>query len=364
MTEKVLDYDKLVEAYSANLEVTLRGFLPAEEMLDTWVPDEDPIRSLSSLVEAAQLCGTDTVSVRVSNNTLKDQPAATLQEKLATLGDFAAKQDNGAMVLTISNLQETAAFRSVRPIYHQKLRARVPTLAYKRALKVGDTHTPLRAVEERFSLAWAVQSDNHIITDAVFDGPGSGPMVAALDSLCEILIGMPVLEAHDHSVIRLEYSLRDPRHAHAISGIVMPRNADPIFRVPSILVRRLFNDYQTSTTSYRPGMNFYDPGPKAAWKALPPEERERRILAVFAEHGPALGLHNGEVHIVDGKHPVIVTIHFSDHVTIPEKRRISLSLERLVRDKCDPRIEVFLEEKKDLSQLRRLTDKVHKDHKH
>src|SRR5258708_8793926 len=113
-------------------------------------------------------------------------------------------------------------------------------------------------------------------------------------------------------------------------GIVMPRNADPLFRVPSILVRRLFNDYQTSTPSYRPGMNFYDPGPKAAWKALPPEERERRILAVFAEHGPALGLHNREEHIVDRKHPVILTIHFSDHPTIPEKRPITLSLDPLL----------------------------------
>ena len=60
--DKILDYDKLVEAYSANLDVTLRGFRPAEEMLDTWVPDDDPIRSLSSLVEAAQLCGSDCVS--------------------------------------------------------------------------------------------------------------------------------------------------------------------------------------------------------------------------------------------------------------------------------------------------------------
>src|SRR5260370_33555855 len=100
-----------------------------------------------------------------------------------------------------------------------------------------------------------------------------------------------------------------------------------------------------------------DAGAKAAWKALRAEERERRILAVFAEHGPALGLHDGEVHIVDGKHPVIVTIHFSDHVSIPEKRRISLSLERLVRDKCDPRIDDFLAEQKDLSPLRRLTHK-------
>ena len=84
--ENILDYDRLVEDYNTNLDVTLRGFRPAEEMLDTWVPDEDPVRSLSSLVEAAQLCGSDSVKVRVSEKTLKDQSLDELKQKLATLG--------------------------------------------------------------------------------------------------------------------------------------------------------------------------------------------------------------------------------------------------------------------------------------
>ena len=71
--DKILDYDKLVEAYNTNLDVTLRGFKPAEEMLDTWVPDEDPIRSLTNLVEAAQLCSSGAVSIRVSHKTLEPE---------------------------------------------------------------------------------------------------------------------------------------------------------------------------------------------------------------------------------------------------------------------------------------------------
>src|SRR2546423_1307593 len=124
IAEKILDYDKLVDAYSANLDVTLRGFRPAEEMLDTWVPDEDPIRSLSNLVEAAQLCGSDSVSVRVSNTTIEHLAAGSLKEKLASLGEVTSEAEPDAVVFTISTLQETASFRSVRPIYQQKLRAR------------------------------------------------------------------------------------------------------------------------------------------------------------------------------------------------------------------------------------------------
>jgi NifU-like protein involved in Fe-S cluster formation len=351
--DNILDYDELVDAYSANLDVTLRGFRPAEEMLDTWVPDEDPIRSLSSLVEAAQLCGSDSVAVRVANKTLEHLPLGSLKEKLASFGEIAITQERESAVFTISKLQDTAAFRSVRPIYQQKLRERFANLRFKRPLQTQESHTPLRATEEQFSLAWAVQSENHVIADAVFDGPVRGPMPAALDCLCQILVGLPVQEARDHAVIRLEFSLRDPRQRHAIAGIVLPQNADPIFRLPSLLVNRLFNDYQNST-SYRETMNFYDPGVKPAWAALSPADRAQRVAAAIETRKSVLGIQEGDVHIVECHQPYAVTMQLGDRLGLPAKRKVALAIERLVREQCDPRLEVFCEEKKDLSKLRRL----------
>jgi len=350
--DKILDYDKLVEAYSTNLDVTLRGFRPAEEMLDTWVPDDDPVRSLSSLVEAAQLCGSDSVSVRVGNKTLDGHSAESLKEKLAGLGEVACTQESDAVVFTVSNLHETASFRSIRPIYQQKLRARLGNLYFKRALKVEGNQIPLRAVEDQLTLAWAVQPDKHLITDAAFETTTRGPMQATLDYLCEILIGLPIQEARDHAIIKLEFALRDPRHNHPIAGIVLPQNADSIFRLPSLLVKRLFEDYKHST-NYQPVANFYDPGPKAAWAALSPDEREQRLSAAITSYGAPLGLHNGEVKVVECKFPYAVTIQFGHELPIPTKRKIAFDLERLVREHCDPRLEVFCEEKKDLSKLRR-----------
>lgn len=355
--EKILDYDKLVEAYHANLDATLRGFRAAEEMLDTWVPDDDPVRSLSSLVEAAQLCGSDSVAVRVGNPTLAECSTAALQEKLASLGEVAFSQEKDSAVLSITRLQETAAFRSVRPIYQARLRARFGELRFKRPLDVAENHIPLRATEENYTLAWAVKLDNHQISDAVFESARSGPMLAVLDYLCEMLVGLPVLEARDHAVVRLEAALREPRHRHPIPGIILPQNAGPIFRLPSILVNRLFDDYLTST-KYAPGMNFYDPGPRPAWAALSPAEREQRVTdTIIAQRGP-LGLQNGEVQVVECKRAYAVTVRFGDRLSLPAKRKLALALERLLRQHCDPRLEVFSEEKKDLSKLRRLIEKA------
>jgi len=355
--EKILDYDKLVEAYNFNLDATLRGFQAAEGMLETWVPDEDLVRSLMNLVEAAQLCGNNSVSVRISNQTLANCPMDTLKNKLASLGEVVVTTEKNCATFAISKLQETASFRSVRPIYQQKLRTRFANLQFHRPLKANDNQVPQRAVEEHFSLAWLVQPDKHVITDAVFDGPPRGPMLAALDCLCEILIGLPVQEARDHAVLRLESSLRDPRQRHAISGIVLPRNADPMFRLPSILVNRLFADYQTST-GYREVMNFYDPGPKPSWAALSPAEREQRVAAALAGHRSALGIQPEDVHIVECKFPYAATVRFGDRLSIPAKRKLALAIERLVRQQCDPRLEIFCEERKDLSKLRRVIEKA------
>jgi hypothetical protein len=350
--EKILDYDKLVDAYSVNLDVTLRGFKPAEEMLDTWVPDDDPIQSLANLFEAAQLCGSNAVSVRVSNKTLESHCDVSLKEKLASLGEVTVEPEAESTVFTVSHLQETASFRSVRPIYQKALRARVANLRFIRPLRVEGNQIPLKASDENFSLAWVVDPAKHVITDAVTEGT-KGPMLAALDQLCEVLVGLPVDEAREHAVVRLEFALRDKAQRHPISGIVLPRNADPIFRLPSALVTRLFDDYCTST-QYRPAMNFFDPGPRPSWAAMSPEDRKTRVAEVFAKHGNTLGLHNGEVQVVECKHSYDVTIHFKDELPIPQKRKLALDLERLVRQHCDPRLEIFCEEKKDLSKLRRL----------
>src|SRR5205823_7950137 len=138
----------MVDAYSANLEATLRGFRPAEELLDTWVPDDDPVRSLSSLVEAAQLGGSDSVSVRVANGTIEHLSLPFLEEKLGAIGEVISTEEPAAVVFTVSNLQETASFRSIRQLYQQTLRARLGRISYRRPLRVEGNQIPLKASEE------------------------------------------------------------------------------------------------------------------------------------------------------------------------------------------------------------------------
>ena len=353
--DKILDYDAMVADYTVNLDATLRNFRPADDLLDTWVPDDDAGRSLCSLVEAAQIGGRDSVAVRVSTRALEGRDADSLRDTLASLGEAAFTQDNGMVVFTIAKLQETAAFRSVRAIYQPRLRARAGKLHFRRPLNVSADSISLRATDGSLSLAWAVRTTDHVVTDAVHDGSGSGPQAAALDALCELVIGLPIQEARDHGMVRVEFALRDPKQRHAITGVVLPLNADPVFRQPASLVARLFQDYQTST-QYRPQPNYFDPGVKPAWAALTPVERARKVTDAIAASAATLGLKPVDVRVIECNHDYAATIHFDGELTIPQKRAAALAIERVAREHCDPRLEIFCEEKKDLSKLRRLTE--------
>jgi hypothetical protein len=49
-----VDYDSLVSSYTDNLENVLRGFKPEPDFLELWVHDEDDVRSIFNIAEAAE----------------------------------------------------------------------------------------------------------------------------------------------------------------------------------------------------------------------------------------------------------------------------------------------------------------------
>jgi hypothetical protein len=189
--------------------------------------------------------------------------------------------------------------------------------------------------------------------DAVHEGGGRrGPQAAALDLLCELAIGLPIQEARDHVVIKLEYDLRDGKHRHTVTGIVLPHNADSLFRLPVTLVARMYHDYQTSTR-YHPSENFYDRGVSSSWASLSPSEREDCVSQAISSGSEALGLKHGDVRVVECNRPYAATIGMDGSLPVQQKRAAALAIERIVRAHCDPRLEIFCEEKKDLSKIRR-----------
>ena len=134
-------------------------------------------------------------------------------------------------------------------------------------------------------------------------------------------------------------------------GIVLPKNADPLFaKAGSLLGALLAKAVGTPAEK----INFYDRKPAPAWKAMAAEEREQACRVVADAHSAGLLGYEQGIRVVDAHRPYAVTVKFEGEAPVAKKRRAALELEKIFRAKCDPRLEVFCMEMKDASQLRRL----------
>ena len=99
-----IDYDELVADYQAGLFTKLRGFGPAAAFLETWVPDEDPMRSLLNMVEAAETFGQSEFSVAIGGDTARRIDVAALRAMVGPLGRLSAEPRDDGLVLAVSGI--------------------------------------------------------------------------------------------------------------------------------------------------------------------------------------------------------------------------------------------------------------------
>ena len=102
--DDVLNYEDLVARFNESLLTNLRQHGADAEGLDTWVPDEDPVKSLLNMVEAAELAGRETLAVRLRAETMDAAQRAALLDAVADLGRAAFTPDGDGFVLTVREL--------------------------------------------------------------------------------------------------------------------------------------------------------------------------------------------------------------------------------------------------------------------
>jgi len=346
-------YEDLVSSYRNNLEVQTRGFSAGHAWLESWVPDDEPLPSLLNLIEAAQIGGLDSLAISVAQETLGSLHAVSLSGLFSHLSTATVTADQTRWLINFSDLQKSALFSDVREYYRSSLRERhgYPRFANRPECLPNSAVHCFENDEGSFWLACGDQRER--VEAAGFLPSEAAPpsLSAAMDYLCEIIVGIPLLEVREHAIVRLEYRLRDATRRSHVQGILLPQNADPLFgKVRGFLTGLLrgagaFDLRET---------NFFDPGPSAAWKRLLPEQRETYCQAAVDEASlPLLGYPRG-IRVVDAHRPYAVTVKFEGDAPVAVKRKAALALEKILRSKCDARLEVFCLEMKDASQLRRL----------
>jgi hypothetical protein len=368
-----ISYDDLVRDYLDSLHSKLRNFSVEPEFLATWVHDEDDATSLYEIFAAAREAGCGELSVGVGAQAAGRVDRAGLEKRLAPLGAVRVevlKDGAWEIVATLSGKPSPSqASAAPKPKARPAASRVIPACAGEK--RPEGTHPAYRAALAALSaaprregaapkapaggllidvsdgdahLAVAVGAEG-VVIDARHRG-ASGELRGLLDGLCELLPGRPFQEGHDHAVIRLEARLRDRGLPSPVRGLLTPRNADPVFARPLAMLRAAYRRW-SSKFGAAPGWNFWDDKPAAGWLALPQNEKLARAKAAVAGACRTLGIPAEGVEVLDLLGDCRIVIAYTPQTASSSFAKGMFALERALKAKIDPRIEVQLESLED-----------------
>lgn len=375
-SEAPLDYEQLYAEYNSGLVDKLRGFGPAQEYLSLWVPDEDLLTSLRNMLDAAASAQCPRLAVRLGAASIAQLDAGRLQRLCEHFGKVSLQQQPDHWLVEVRDLREGSAPVEVslpgskqrptgrvpsadvatptaRDVYADALERAASDIQYEGLRPVRDGLLEVTAEHDGVLLQLGVhEQSDHRIEHARF-GNASGQHVALLDQFCRILMGHSVQEASDHAAARLELGLRSRRDERPVPGIVLPGAAHPMFALPIALVRTALAQYREAA-GYRAVHNFHDDRPAERWLQAEDAQRRSWLSEALDAAAEELGYDRGDAQVHEIQYDVRVVLTVGGRIAGEHKPRQLLRIEHALRDRVDPRLEVFVEELKDRNKLRRL----------
>lgn len=101
---EVLDYETLVADFENKLMTKLRSFGADAEYLEMWVPDDDPVKSILNMVEAAQAFGRDAIAVHIASNAMSPDRVDELVARVGGLGKVCVSRHENKITITVTEI--------------------------------------------------------------------------------------------------------------------------------------------------------------------------------------------------------------------------------------------------------------------
>ena len=98
----IIHYDTLLTGYNDSLTTVLRGFRPGLGFLETWVPDEDLVKSVLNLLEEAHDAGRKDIAVRFGPESAALLDTPQLLQLTRTLGTARIRPEGDGLLLEMS----------------------------------------------------------------------------------------------------------------------------------------------------------------------------------------------------------------------------------------------------------------------
>jgi len=376
-----LDYDQLFTDYTTTLGTKLRGHGATQDYLELWVPDEDVVKSLIAMVDATLTAGRRSLALWLKPGLLTDESIARLRAQAASAGRLDIRARDGGHEVIFDDLRTAAAIDAAatqapaidkerlgvadrsRPSYPLH-----PDLAAGAArLTAGFDHegeAPPVPAETRTTtvfdgaahLTLAVQGDNLTVIAARHRDASSPELRAVLEIMCRESEGRPLADVAEHTVVRTIAALRQAAGGkRPVAGIMLAANAGTAVVAGHALVRRAAAQLLPADQ----GINFFETAPSSRWQAQDPAMRLAACGTAIGRILGDLGLSGDSVEPIAIErdllgHDVRLLVRFGQAVEVARQAPLIRTLERRLKAEVEPKLQLYLEPRKDNNQLRRL----------
>ena len=347
-----LNYKQLVKNYWDSLTSVLRGFHSGVEFLELWVPDEDHIKSIINLVEAAQDFGQNSFELFLDNEVVNQMKVNLLKNELQNLAFIEYQSQIDGLLIQFSQLAEYDSFKNVSHLYLKGIQS-----AYQKPngsdLEQNSEQTIIKSSHQSINLTALVDSKTHIIIDAIHKGSQTPVEKGLMNAFCLVLRNLTVIEASDHGLLHLEEYLRNPIYQNDKIGIIIPESMDPMFKLPLKLVRELLHQYKEKT-DYAPEVNTFVPKISEEWIHLDETQKMKQLQQVIDSFCQKTHYNRRYLNItrLDNNANIIVE-NFSEDSDIYMQGTVLIQFERYIKQMIAKPIQVYLEELEDHNLKRR-----------
>ncbi|MDC0253309.1 hypothetical protein OAK75_00325 [Bacteriovoracales bacterium] len=358
----IVSYESLVRDYNESINNILRGFKPKYEYLEMWVPDSDPYKSILNLFDAAQIAGEEKICLHVGKESLESIDCKNLKAEVEKLGALkVSKNDDGEIFELFygsSDYQnelktrEKLVLSDYNELYRDGLLGLADSPTYEGSVQeVNKGGVLIRSNMDGMSLFTEVDPEKTIIRNVSYAGVNNNVYRGLLEGLCRIIDGLPIQEASDHGVIKLEYKLRDSSKTSSVPGIVTLFNMPDEFQKVNSMVRSLLSIFREKV-GYNKTKNFYDHGPSKDWRALSQDERIKTLIDCIKNFRSGFCDKKYKIELTDLQKGVKVYVSTSGDVLTGEKPILLREFEDYLQKNVDTRLELYHEEIKDLNKKR------------
>lgn len=384
----VYKYEDLVNKFNNQLVDKLRLHGNENEALSLWVPNDDLFKSFQNLISALKETNVNNFKISFLKKSLYDSFIEDVHNFYKNDLVFSYHDDENRIFFNINKIQDSSHkgnklqdgqakefVVNTDYLYGEIYVKEMPKALLPLIELYSNKNNFYQSIDHSNDKFYETVGNNELEIGILFDKNElkilnfeycfkdlqsiNRKLKAVCEMAGEIAIGLPVKEFCEHISLKVINNFIKHSPDFIKPAIILPNNIGAEFMLFHKLIQSLYIKVANKLEQIKNNINFYDTPPKKSWLNLLDDLRFKKIKECIKEFEKQNNFKEEVIQLKEIKNdldgwPIRVTVSFSIEIEIPERPKILRNLETYLRDSLEKVIQIFYEESKDKSKIRRL----------